>query len=192
MAEVYRPAEDSILLLRHARSRVSGSVLDMGTGSGVLAIAMASIRRVERVVAVDIDRDAVEVARKRVEDSGVSRRIEFLVGDLFEGLDDERFDWIIFNPPYLPSEGAADEVSWSGGEIGREVIMRFLGGAREHLNPSGAILMVYSSQTGLELENVERDYVVEVLEEMPLFFERLYCLLLRPLNPYGSPDTTRR
>jgi len=192
MAEVYRPAEDSILLLRHARSRVSGSVLDMGTGSGVLAIAMASIRRVERVVAVDIDRDAVEVARKRVEDSGVSGRIEFLVGDLFEGLDDERFDWIIFNPPYLPSEGAADEVSWSGGEIGREVIMRFLGGAREHLNPSGAILMVYSSQTGLELENVERDYVVEALEEMPLFFERLYCLLLRPLNPYGSPDTTRR
>ncbi len=192
MAEVYRPAEDSILLLRHARSRVSGSVLDMGTGSGVLAIAMASNRRVERVVAVDIDRDAVEVARKRVEDSGVSGRIEFLVGDLFEGLDDERFDWIIFNPPYLPSEGAADEVSWSGGEIGREVIMRFLGGAREHLNPSGAILMVYSSQTGLELENVERDYVVEVLEEMPLFFERLYCLLLRPLSPYGSPDTTRR
>lgn len=192
MAEVYRPAEDSMLLLRHAWSRVSGSVLDMGTGSGVLAIAMASIRRVERVVAVDIDRDAVEVARKRVEDSGVSGRIEFLVGDLFEGLDDERFDWIIFNPPYLPSEGAADEVSWSGGEIGREVIMRFLGGAREHLNPSGAILMVYSSQTGLELENVERDYVVEVLEEMPLFFERLYCLLLRLLSPYGSPDTTRR
>lgn len=192
MAEVYRPAEDSILLLRHARSRVSGSVLDMGTGSGVLAIAMASNRRVERVVAVDIDRDAVEVARKRAEDSGVSGRIEFLVRDLFEGLDDERFDWIIFNPPYLPSEGAADEVSWSGGEIGREVIMRFLGGAREHLNPSGAILMVYSSQTGLELENVERDYVVEVLEEMPLFFERLYCLLLRLLSPYGSPDTTRR
>jgi HemK-related putative methylase len=192
MAGVYRPAEDSMLLLRHARSRISGSVLDMGTGSGVLATAVASDRRVKRVVAVDIDRNAVEVARRRAEDSGVSGRIEFLVGDLFEGLDGERFDWILFNPPYLPSDGAADEGSWSGGETGREVVMRFLGGAREHLNPSGAILMVHSSQTGLELEEVERDYVVEVLEEMPLFFERLYCLLLRPISPCGSPGITRR
>jgi HemK-related putative methylase len=191
MAGVYRPAEDTMFLLRNAEERLYGSVLDMGTGTGVLAIAAASKPRVIRVLAVDIDPDAIGLARKMAVKSGVSGRIDFLVGDLFEGLGRERFDWILFNPPYLPSEGPADEASWSGGEAGSEVIMGFLGDAVGHLKPSGAILMVYSSKTGLDLEEVKRAYGVEVLEELPLFFERLYCLMLRPLSPSGGPGRTR-
>jgi release factor glutamine methyltransferase len=192
MARVYGPAEDSMLLLRNAEGRIRGSVLDMGTGRGVLAIAAASEPRVTRVVAVDIDPEAVALARGRAEEQGVSERIEFRVGDLFEGLEAEEFDWILFNPPYLPSEGVADEASWSGGESGKEAIERFLGDAISYLKPSGAILIVYSSQTGLDLKAVERDYAVEVLEKLPLFFEVLFCLMLRPLSPSVGPGKNRR
>lgn len=192
MAVVYGPAEDSMLLLRHAQAMVSGSVLDMGTGSGVLAIAAAQKPEVKRVVAVDIDPDAVRHARCQAEESGVSGRIEFRVGDLFEGMGGKGFDWILFNPPYLPSEGSADEASWSGGVGGSETIRRFLEAAEGHLNPGGAIIMVLSSRTGLAFEEVEEKYSFKVLEELPLFFERLYCLLLRPLSPSGGPGRTRR
>jgi release factor glutamine methyltransferase len=195
LTDVYAPAEDSMLLLRHASAMVYGSVLDVGTGSGILAVAVASKPRVTRVVAVDIDPDAVEAARRRAEEAGVSERIKFLVSDLFEGLDRERFDWILFNPPYLHSEGTADEASWSGGEDGSEVIRRFLSQAIEHLNLGGAIIMVSSSLTEFDLQKVEGIYHVEVLEELPLFFERLYCLLLRPVTPssvQGRPRQRRR
>lgn len=192
MAGVYRPAEDSMLLLRQALPRVSGSVLDMGTGSGFVAIAVASEPRVNLVVAIDIDPEAIEMARNRAEEAGVSGRIKFLVSDLFGGLKGEKFDWILFNPPYLPSEGITDEVSWSGGETGGEVVLRFLGEAADHLNPGGAVITVISSQTGLDIGEIEMTYDVEILEEETLFFERLFCLLLRPLSPSGGPGRTHR
>ncbi len=187
MGRVYEPAEDSLLLLRHVEARVRGSVLDMGTGSGIQAVAAASKPEVSRVVAVDIDAGAVEAARRRAREAGVSGKVEFRVGDLFEGLGGERFDWIVFNPPYLPSEGDADEASWAGGQTGREVIERFLSRAARFLKPGGGILLVYSTLTGLDLGRVEASYHVEVLEERPLFFERLFCVLLRPRQPFLRP-----
>ena len=180
MTGVYRPAEDSELLLRHARPRFRDSVLDMGTGSGFLAVEAASDPRVERVVAVDIDPDALDSARSRARAVEVVVEIEFVLGDLFEGLEGERFDLIVFNPPYLPSEGDADEPSWSGGAAGNEVMLRFLGEADAHLNPDGDVLMIYSSESGLTLADVDKKYSTTILEELPLFFERLYCVLLRP------------
>ena len=114
MARVYRPAEDSLLLLAHARERVHGSVLDMGTGSGFLAVEIASEPLVDEVVAVDIDPEAVKESLKRAEEAGVADKIKFVVSDLFRGLEGRRFNWILFNPPYLPSEGAADEAFWAG------------------------------------------------------------------------------
>lgn len=181
MTGVYSPAEDSLLLLRHAKGRIKGAVLDMGTGSGVLAVAAAQEPGVSSVLAADIDPEAVRVARGRAEAAGVLGKIMFTVGDLFESLGNARFDWILFNPPYLPSEGETDEASWAGGEVGYEVFLRFLAAADQHLNPGGAIIAVVSSRTELDLDEVERKYSVEILEELPLFFEGLYCLLLRPL-----------
>jgi len=183
MAEVYEPAEDSFLLLRHVERLVRRSVLDVGTGSGIQAVAAAAKPDVERVVAIDIAPEAIEVARRRAAVAGVSERVEFRIGDLFTGLGDELFDWVVFNPPYLPSEGEADEGSWAGGRAGSETILRFLAEASQYLKRCGGILLVYSTLTGLDLEEIRKSYHVELLEELPLFFETLFCVLLRPLSP---------
>jgi release factor glutamine methyltransferase len=178
--EFYRPAEDSMLLLRYVIRLVEGSVLDMGTGSGVLAVEAALKPGVTKVLAVDINPAAIEETRRRATEQGVSNKISFKVGDLFEGIT-ERFDWIIFNPPYLPEEGAEDP-SWEGGPKGTEITERFLRDAASRLKKDGSVLLVYSNLTGLHpSEYVEYDW--EVLEEMPLFFEKLYCARLRPVSP---------
>jgi release factor glutamine methyltransferase len=178
--EFYRPAEDSMLLLRHVIRLVEGSVLDMGTGSGILAVEAALKPGVTNVLAVDINPSAIEETRRRAAEQGASNKIGFKVGDLFEGITG-RFDWIVFNPPYLPEEGVEDS-SWEGGPRGTEITERFLKDAASHLKKDGSILLVYSSLTGLDpSEYAEYDW--EVLEEMPLFFEKLYCARLRPVSP---------
>ena len=187
MTGVYKPAEDTILLLRHAESLVEGDVLEMGTGSGYIAVELSRNPRVRQVVGVDIDPKAVETARENALEAGVSDSVRFLESDLFQNLGDSRFDWILFNPPYLPSEGAIDELSWAGGGKGGELLMRFLGEASPHLSPGGCILAVVSSQTNFEFEKAERQYEIEVPEEVSLFFERLSCLLFTPLAPL-EPD----
>ena len=111
--------------MKHVEELVRGSVLDMGTGSGIQAVAAALKPDVEYVLAVDINPEAVEAAKERATDAGVISKMRFLVSDLFTNVK-ERFDWIIFNPPYLPSEGDVEDPTWAGGENGGETIERFL------------------------------------------------------------------
>jgi len=178
MENVYRPGEDSYLLARHVRRLVHGEVLDMGTGSGIQAVEAAVKPEVSRVVAVDVSPAAVEAAKRRAESGGVVGKIEFIRSDLFENVEGV-FDWIVFNPPYLPSEGDADEASWAGGETGAETVRRFLHDAHSHLKKRGSVLMVYSGHSGLD-EDDFRGYVVEKLDELSLFFETLFCVALTP------------
>ena len=175
MGPIYSPAEDSYLLQRHVERLVEGTVLDMGTGSGIQAVAAAKKPEVSCVVAVDIDPAAVEVARRRAEDARVSQKMCFIVSDLFANVQG-RFDWMIFNPPYLPSEADIEDETWDGGETGRETTVRFLEGAKEHLAPGGSILLIYSSEAVIDAGPL--GYKVEILEEKRLFFETIYCTRL--------------
>lgn len=175
MDPFYRPAEDSYFLQRHVERLVEGDVLDMGTGSGIQAVAAARKPSVRRVVAVDVDPEAVYAARRRAEEEGVSHKMHFVVSDLFSRVEG-RFDWIVFNPPYLPSEDGVEDRTWSGGETGREMILRFLEGAKGHLASGGSILIVFSSESPIGTE--ARGYRMEVLEEKGLFFETIYCVRL--------------
>ena len=178
MGEVYKPSEDSYLLQKYVETLVSGIVLDMGTGSGIQAISAALKDDVSRVLAVDINPGALMDAQKKVVSSGVANKIEFELSDLFDSIEGY-FDWIIFNAPYLPSEGESDEASWAGGETGKEISMRFLHEAKSYLSFGGSILFVYSSHTGLMSEDFN-GYNVEVLEEIGVFFEKIYCVRLNP------------
>lgn len=175
---VYRPAEDSYLLAKYVAELVEGDVLDMGTGSGIQAVTAAGKPSVRSVVAVDINPHALVAARKMASDYEVGDMISIVESDLFSNINSS-FDWIIFNTPYLPSEGEADELSWAGGPTGSEVIKRFLKDAPRFLNPNGSILMLYSSLTNI-VEDDFTKYNFEVLEEKSLFFEKLICVRLSP------------
>ena len=194
---VYRPAEDSYLLNEYVERLAEGLVLDLGTGSGIQALTAASRPEVSRVLATDVSVEAVVEARERAGAEGLLDRVDFLVGDLFGPVRGGVFDTVVFNPPYLPSEGweLRDEASraWSGGPTGGEVFRRFLSEAWRYLRPGGFILTVISSLTAVPLEEVEGyGYRVEVLERVRLFFEELLCLRLTPkrfqTSCRGSPS----
>jgi release factor glutamine methyltransferase len=177
VSTVYKPAEDSYLLQRHVARLVTGRVLDMGTGSGIQAMTAAQKIDVDHVVAADINPEAIETAKRRAWEAGVYIKMSFIVSNLFENVDD-CFNWIIFNPPYLPAEGGLRDPTWDGGEGGGRIIERFLKEAKRHLKPGGAILMVYSSETETNVGGYGYDW--QTLQEIPLFFETLYCGLLSP------------
>jgi release factor glutamine methyltransferase len=130
-------------------------ILDVGTGSGVLAICAAREIKAARVTAVDISRPALEVARTNAVAHGVADRIEFVVSDLLAALPaDAIFDFIVSNPPYIRtaemSELAADvrdfepQLALEAGPRGTEVIERLIPAAAEHLAPGGWLLIEVS------------------------------------------------
>jgi release factor glutamine methyltransferase len=149
---VYYPAEDSILLASALDENLSGKkALDVGCGSGFLSILMA--KRGAAVSATDIDSDAVMAAEKNAERNHAP--IKLVMADLFPP-GKEKFDLIVFNPPYLP-EDAEEHIKYikkkhqiHGGTTGRETIKRFLRAAHQRIKRKGKILFVASSLTGIE------------------------------------------
>jgi len=79
-------------------------ILDLGTGSGNIPIALAKNISASELISIDISEDALNVARENAFRHEVSSQIEFRQGDLFNALntDDEKFDFIVSNPPYIP------------------------------------------------------------------------------------------
>lgn len=141
------------MLIEAMRSRGlarSTRVLDVFTGSGVLAVA-AGLAGARSVTAIDISRRAALCARVNGRLNGI--RVRALRGDLFGPVAGERFDLITANPPYvpgghgeLPATGVAR--AWEGGPDGRALVERFGASVREHLEPGGTVLLVVSSLTG--------------------------------------------
>jgi ribosomal protein L3 glutamine methyltransferase len=125
------------------------SVLDLCTGSGCLAILASQNFPNALVDAVDISRDALEVAARNVADYGLGDRVRLYRGDLFAPLGDKRYDLIISNPPYVDAQGMADlprecraepKLAFYGGEDGLDLVRRILNEAGEHLTPEGGLL----------------------------------------------------
>jgi release factor glutamine methyltransferase len=116
------------------------TVLDMGTGSGIGAVFAAQWAR--QVVAVDLNPAAVRCARINVLLHQLEDRVEVRQGDLFAPVQGERFDLILFNPPYLCGQPQTDfeRALWS-----TDVIERFAAGLGEHLTKNGAAWVLLSS-----------------------------------------------
>jgi release factor glutamine methyltransferase len=145
---VYDPAEDSFLLAKKMKINEDDTVLDMGTGCGILAVLAAE--KAKSVLAVDINPYAVECARRNAETNGVKDKIEFKCGNLFNPIDlNERFSLILFNSPYLPSELDEEkswiEKAWAGGWNGRKIIDQFIMDSPRFLAAGGRINLVQSS-----------------------------------------------
>lgn len=170
---MYEPREDSFLLLKNLKKYLKkyihkgDIVLDMGCGSGILARETARYAR--KVVAADIDKELItELERKNK-----NKKINFVFSDLFSHITD-KFDLIIFNPPYLPSKNIKHQ-DIDGGKKGTEIIERFLKEAREHLKENGKILILVSSLN----KNIEElfssyGYSYKKIGEQKFFFEKLF------------------
>src|SRR5882724_7624347 len=115
-------------------------ILDMGTGSGVCAIVAA--RNGRRVVAVDINPTAVRCARTNVFLNDVSDRVEVLQSDLFANVRGQRFDVVLFNPPFVRGvpEDDADR-AWRSVDVAE----RFAAQLASHLKPRGFALVLLST-----------------------------------------------
>lgn len=168
---IYEPREDSFLLQKYVEQHASGKVLDMGTGSGIQALA--AMKKTKDVLAVDIDEYSVHYAR--------SRGINAIQSDLFENVEG-KFDLIIFNPPYLPKDiNEREDVSRlvSGGRVGNEIIEEFFNKVDDYLNNNGKILLTFSSLSGEVLGILDKKgFKYKKLEEQGYFYEKLYVYLV--------------
>lgn len=135
------------LSLSHLPATAEARVLDLCTGSGCVAIAIATERPGVQVVATDLSEDALEIARANTRAHGVDGRIELVRGDLFVPLEGQRFDVITANPPYLAAHELGEcepdvrdfepRLALVAGDGGLEIVARIAAGLDAHLGPAG-------------------------------------------------------
>lgn len=158
--------------LRLAKPLPEPAVLDVGTGSGCIAVTVAKQLRTATVTATDLSPEALAVAHHNAERHAVHERIRFLSGDLYEPLPNgERFDFILSNPPYVANEelpklpiGVRDyepRLALDGGPGGYVIVDRLLDGAAAFLNPDGYLI--------IEIGNAQESHVRDRLEELKQF-----------------------
>ena len=174
--QVYEPAEDTFLLAESLEVEPGEKALDVGTGTGIIALLMA--RKAKHVLGVDVNPIAVELAKQNAELNGITN-VEFKLSDLFGNVSG-RFDVITFNAPYLPGEPEKPiDLALVGGETGREVIDRFIREVPDYLTENGRVYLVQSSITGIE-ETLERfkkaSLNAEVVARRHLFFEDIVVI----------------
>jgi release factor glutamine methyltransferase len=187
MTYFYEPKEDSFLieeavenfLEKHAFNGMK--ILEVGTGSGIIIRSVKGLLKKKQIkanlYACDINRNIVITKCKCV---------NFLLSDLFSSIK-EKFDLIIFNPPYLPESNddcyldSNTKKSVVGGKKGYETILRFLEKLPRHLKRNGACLLLISSLTGKDVveKKLSENFKWKIIKEKSLFFEKLYVYMVR-------------
>ena len=178
---VYVPAEDSYLLADNLLVKEDMNVLEIGTGSGI--VAMYASRLSHNITVTDSHFDACELARKNFMANNIEG-VEILFGNLFEVVKNRKFDIILFNTPYLPTEN--DDViednlnyAFDGGLNGRKVIDLFLNEVKNHLNDGGIVQMIQSSLSDIEKTlNIldEQGFIAEIAASEHFFFEDIVLI----------------
>jgi release factor glutamine methyltransferase len=151
--DVYEPAEDSFLFAENLGVKADEYVLDLGTGSGILAVTAA--QKAAHVLAVDLNPYAIRCAKDNAKLNRLLGRMDFLQGDLFSAFQaGVRFDLVLFNAPYLPSEAGEEETwigkAWAGGANGRLVVDKFISEVPAYLKAGGRVLLMQSTLTGVD------------------------------------------
>lgn len=126
-------------------------ILDIGTGSGAIAVALAHALPRAQITAIDLSSEALSIARENAQRNQVADRIRFLESDVLNAVGEERFDLIVSNPPYLPDADRATltvevrehepALALFAGEDGLAVYRRLIPAASRALEPGGWLLL---------------------------------------------------
>ncbi len=169
--EVYQPAEDSYFFVEFLKGFLKthkvSSYLDMGTGSGVLSVAVAEFIDKKNITAADINSSSVKFVGKK--------GFLSVESNLFEKINGS-YDLITFNAPYLPIDGrepVSSRVATTGGKCGDEISVKFLKQARKFLNKNGTILLLISSLT--PLDKIKK-FEMKIVARKKIFMEELIIL----------------
>ncbi len=172
---IYEPREDSFLLEKTVKKFAKGKkVLDLGAGSGIIGFACIKAGATE-VTFADINDEVISLLNKK--------GLRAIKTNLFSNIKD-KFDLIVFNPPYLPRDKREDKdsaLATTGGKCGDEIICKFIEQAPNHLVKKGKILLLISSLTplGRFVKAYKKSgFSSKLLTREKLFFEELYVLLL--------------
>ena len=160
------------LALERLTAQSAATVLDLGTGSGCIAVALAKLRPAARIIATDVSPGALDVARCNARRHGVTN-IAFRVGSWFEAVAGERFDLIVSNPPYVARGDAhlvqgdlrfEPTVALTAGPNGFEAMHAIVSGAPQHLTPGGSLLVEHGYGQGEAVARLLRSAgLVEVI-----------------------------
>ena len=173
---IYDPREDSYLLLEEIQKQKNiENALDIGTGSGILALELAKIA--QRVTAADINKETLNELNKNIKLHRI-KNLKTINSDLFSRVSG-KFDLIVFNPPYIPT-GKIKFIDLDGGKNGTQVIERFLKNARKYLSKNGKILLLTSS-LNKNMRKMFEDYHFNAkkIAEKKIFFEKLFIWELK-------------
>ena len=178
---VYIPSDDTFLLAKNLEIKEGQSVLEIGTGSGL--VSMYASLLTDDVTATDINYNALELAEKNFKLNNINTiKLEF--GDLFEPVKDKKFDVILFNTPYLPTDSEDiinDDLNYAfdGGLDGRKVIDRFINEVSNHLNDKGIVQIIQSSLSDNDrtLHMFDRNgFIAEIAASEKFFFEEIVLI----------------
>ena len=145
---IYQPREDSYLLQKQVKKYSRNKkVIDIGSGKGIQA-ETAIKAKAKSLTATDIDNNSISLLKNKFKNN---ENIKIVKSNLFSKINKkEKFDLIIFNPPYLPQDYREDKESakaTTGGKKGDEIILKFIKQANNYLSKDGIILIVISSLT---------------------------------------------
>ena len=175
---VFIPRPDTetlvVTVLEQVKTFSSPRILDVGTGSGCICVAIASNHPEAQLTAVDISDAALEVAKRNAQRHNVAERVRFFNGDLFAPLqENEIFDIVVSNPPYVTEqerETLQPDVrlhephsALFSGEDGLNIVRRLIAESPDYLSPGGMLLM--------EMDPSQADAVTKLLQSHALYTE---------------------
>ena len=174
--EVYEPKEDSYLMAENIKFEAKKKVLDMGCGSGIQSMN-ALIQNCE-VIAVDLNPKALEITKQNSKQIKKEKKIKTIQSNLFEKIKKQKFDYILFNPPYVPSD-RIKYIELDGGKKGREILNKFLEEAPKWITEKGKIYFIQTNINGIkETKNILKKYKLKMCKKATKkeFFEELYLI----------------
>ena len=180
--DVLTPRPDTETLVEAALSKVADAesavrILDLGTGSGAIALSLASELPHAEITATDLSEPALQIATENADHLHMRERIRFLAGDLFEPVASERFDLVVSNPPYVARDDEASlppelshepEMALFAGADGLDEIRRLVAEAGNHLSPGGWLLFELSPE---QIETAELELTKAGFSEIERRFD---------------------